>query len=136
MSAAALVLLLLSLPLAPALAAEHGESGEKVKRSELIYEKFYGLTVNLFSQDQVEGQFLVSLDLEARSKYSDEIKHIKPRLTDAYNRRLIRFGQTILDTHKPIDIRRLEYVLQKATDRVLGPGIGHVLLNSALINDR
>ena len=122
------------LPVLPATAEEH-EGEETVKRTELVYEKLYGLTVNLFSQNRVEGQLLVSIDLEAKAVNGDQIRYMKPRLTDAYNRRLLRFGQTILDTKRPLDIERMEYALQRTTDEVLGKGMAKVLLYSALVSE-
>ena len=127
-------MLLSVLPALPAAAEEH-EGEETVKRTELVYEKLYGLTVNLFSQDRVEGQLLVSIDLEARAVDGDQIRYMKPRLVDAYNRRLLRFGQTILDTRRPLDIKRMEYALQRVTDSVLGEGKAKVLLYSALVSE-
>jgi hypothetical protein len=115
------------------MAGAHG-GGEEVDRTELIYEKVYALTVNLFSRNRLYGQLEVSLNLEAKTKESLTIKHLRPRLEDAYNRQLTRFGQTILDAKRPLDLHRLESVLQASTDDVLGRGKATVLLYSAIIN--
>jgi len=76
----------------------------------------------------------VSLDLEARARDANTVKHLRPRLEDAYNRQLTRFGQTILDISRPLDVHRLEEVLQSSTDAILGKGKATVLLYSAIIN--
>jgi len=117
---------------APAGAAGHGDG--EVSRTELVYEKIYALTVNLFARHRVNGQLEVSLDLEAKARDAAMLKHLRPRLEDAYTRQLTRFGQTILDTRRPLDLRRLEDALQASTDEVLGKGKATVLLYSAVVN--
>jgi hypothetical protein len=114
------------------MAAGHGNDG--VNRTELIYEKVYALTVNLFSRNRIQGQLEVSLDLEAKAREASELKHLRPRLQDAYTRQLTRFGQTILDTRRPLDLARLENALQASTDEVLGKGKATVLLYSAMVS--
>jgi hypothetical protein len=117
----------LALPAAPAAAAQ------ATPRTALVYQKIYGLTVNLFSQGRVDGQFIVSLDLEAKASDSDTIRGLQPKLRDAYNRDLISFGETMVDPRRPLDLKRLEAVLQRTTDTILGQGKATALLFSAVV---
>lgn len=129
---AAIAAALAILWLAPATGqAAGGHGGGPSDR--MFYERIEGLTVNVLARAQLHGQLVVNLRLESDPQGAQKVKKYEPKLRDAYNQRLLRLGQTLLDVRRPLDLERMESTLQDATNTILGPDVATVLLTSAMV---
>lgn len=90
------------------------------------------LLIPIFQGDKVVGTIDVQIKLEAESDdNAEKIKHLMPRLNDAFLRALYTLVPQLLKTEQRIDVDTVKRRLMSVGAKVAGPGvITNVLIQS------
>lgn len=90
--------------------------------------------VAIIQDNKVLGTLYVLVDLETggRSKNVGVIKY-RPRLRDAYLKTLSRYANNQIDPKRPVNVKLVKRLLQRATDNILGDESPDVVVSAAHI---
>ncbi|MEQ8194285.1 MAG: hypothetical protein RIB59_07330, partial [Rhodospirillales bacterium] len=93
------------------------------------------LNIPLFADDKVAGTVLVQLKLETIGLANEsKVKHLLPRLNDAFLRELHTFIPRLLQKTQRLDVFILKKRLQMVCDRVVGKGVVSNVLIQTVTN--
>ncbi|MFZ5610258.1 MAG: flagellar basal body-associated FliL family protein [Pseudomonadota bacterium] len=90
------------------------------------------IIISVLRGSTVAGLMSLTVELQVPDAAKrEEVAAIRPRLRDGYLRALSRLASTTLDIDRPLNFELLTRMLQRDTDRVLGPGVARVLITDA-----
>jgi hypothetical protein len=115
----------------PARADEKKDSAES---SASPYFALDPMPISIIRDGVGRGMLVVEVGIDAKTL--DERKtaeYLMPRLTDLYIQVLNLYASRDLFLHHPPDAEVIDKRLQEATDEILGPGKGVVLLRQLLV---
>ncbi len=113
--------------------AEDGTtSTEAVPRTPPKFVDVSPLLIPIFQGDKVVGTVDIQIKLEAENEENvDKIKHLMPRLNDAFLRALYTLIPQLLKKEQRIDLDTVKRRLQSVGNKITGPGvITNVLIQS------
>lgn len=124
---------------APATAWASGGTGQKAGAGEvgLNFLPLPTVAISVIRQARVRGLLNVSVELELPDLAGRKrAKKLSPRLSNEYYRVLTHYVETRVEIGKTVNLRHVELLLQRATDKVLGKNKATVLIIDAAIQKR
>jgi flagellar basal body-associated protein FliL len=111
-----------------------GEHGDKKDEPPSPYIQFEDFNVSVFGDRDVRGILTLSMSLQVLDLANhDKVAARQPLLRDAYIRSVGQFASARTDLRQPINLAQLDALLQRTTDKVLGPKMAKVLIAAVAI---
>ena len=132
-----LILLILVAPWVPtgtAWASPHGEeASDEEGQIGPLFVDLGTVNISVVHRSRVIGLLSVGIQFEVTSlKRSQETRHMRPRLRNAFYRVLSIYADAVLRPSRPLQPDYIRKLLQRETDRILGADQAVILVTKAM----
>ena len=90
------------------------------------------MIISILQGPKVSGLMSVTVRLQLEDEGDrEDVEFLRPKLRDRYLSLLSRLGSASIDIDRPLNVPRLQNILQRATDKVVGEDKALVLITDA-----